>query len=307
MPRARRDTPMPPEEMTGRASAPALEPGEIAARLARLAKLGAAAAWTVSVYLDARRTDEHRRNAARLFLARQIAAARATRAGARLAADLDWIAKQGRRLLEDQPSRARGVALFACAPRGVREVFAVEAAFAPCFVVAPAPYLAPLTAAANEPGESLVVMVDSRRARLVPFGIEGLAEGVALASDVPGRHRQGGWSLLAQSRYRRHIEELRGRHLAAVALAVGEAVRARSTGRIILAGAARNVAAFRKHLSRTLAARVAGSIHAAVHESDAVLVGRAARLLARPARASTRQAAAQDAGRKGRTVPIKED
>jgi hypothetical protein len=255
--------------------------GDIAVRLARLAAMGPAASKTLSVYLDTRRGDEHQRDGARLFLAGEIQAARLSPDGRRLAADLDWIEEQARRVIGQESFRgAYGVALFACSARGVREAFAVKAPFAPRFVVSDAPFLGPLAGVVNELPDSLVVVVDGKGARLIPFGAEGAGESVVLESEVPGHHRRGGWSLLAQSRYQRHIQDHRGRHFEAVADAVARVDEARRVERLVVAGTARNAAAFRGHLPRALAARVVGPVAAARHESDAVIVERAIRLLA---------------------------
>lgn len=252
---------------------------DAAVRLARLAAMGPGAARMLSVYLDTRWADEHQRQRVRLFLEHEIRAARATPEGARLAADLDWIAEQGRRLVAQESARgARGVALFACASRGVREVFRVEVPFGPRFVVSDAPFVTPLAAAVEDVPESLVVFVDGRSARLIPFGVEGTDEGVTLESEVPGHHRRGGWSLLAQSRYQRHVREHRGRHFEAVAGTVAHIVESRPVTRIVVAGTPRNAAAFRTHLPPALAARVVGPVPASSHEADSVIAERATRL-----------------------------
>lgn len=135
--------------------------------------------------------------------------------------------------------------------------------------------------------DALLVFVDAASARLIPLGAAGTASEVRLESDVDGHHRQGGWALLAQSRYQRHLQHQRERHFEAVAVAVthlgGGAVR-----HLVLAGETRNVGLFRRHLPPGLAARVVGDIRATRHEAAGVLAERAAAMVARASRQAAR-------------------
>ena len=253
---------------------------DLAGRLDHLARITGAATRIVSVYLNTRWSDEHQRARVRVFLKNEIHAARAR--GAALGADLDWIAEQGEFLTaQEHLPASRGVALFACGALGLREVFAVAAPFRPSFVVAASPFLTPLVDAVESMSGVLVVFVDGESARLIPLGPEGPAEAVVLESEVPGRHRQGGWALLAQSHYQRHIQEQRGRHFEAVAGAVAQLAESRPVGRIVVAGESRNASVFRGYLPSPLGARVIGPVPGARYESDAALVERAVKLLGR--------------------------
>jgi len=253
---------------------------DLTGRLERLARITGAETRIVSVYLNTRWSDEHQRARVRVFLKNEIHSARVR--GAALAEDLDWIEEQGELLTgEEGRPGSRGVALFAGQALGLREVFAVAAPFRPLFVVAASPLLTPLVAAVESMGGVLVVFVDGESARLIPLGPEGPAETVVLESEVPGRHRQGGWALLAQSHYQRHIQEQRGRHFEGVAGAVAQLAESRLVDRIVVAGEARNASVFRGHLPSLLGARVVGLVPGARYESDAALVERAVSLLER--------------------------
>lgn len=192
---------------------------DVNARLTALAKIRGARTPVVSVYLNTRWADEHQRERVRVFLKNEI---RRARAAAGLDADLDWIQAQGESLItQARFPDAHGVALFACEGLGLREIIPLGVPFENAFVVADAPFLRPLAAALEEAPSTLIVFVDGESARLIPLSAEGAGEEVALQSDVPGHHRRGGWALLAQSRYQRHIPDHRGRHFEAVAEALG--------------------------------------------------------------------------------------
>jgi peptide subunit release factor 1 (eRF1) len=125
------------------------------------------------------------------------------------------------------------------------------------------------------------VFVDGESARLVPLGPDGAGEEVSLESEVPGHHRRGGWALLAQSRYQRHIQAHRDQHFEAVVETLTRLVTGNGIERIVLAGEARTVAVFRPHMPPDLAGRVVGTIAAARYEPASALAARATPLIAR--------------------------
>ncbi|MBI4246609.1 MAG: hypothetical protein HY614_05420, partial [Candidatus Rokubacteria bacterium] len=170
-------------------------------RLGELARLRSEASPVVSVYLDTRWTDEHQRERARVFLKRELARARAGGPSPDLAEDLAWVETRGERVIEqDEHANAGGIALFACRSLGLREVLPVRTPFEDTFVVGDRPAVGPLAALGEDVAPTLIVFVDGQRARLIPLHAAGRGEEVTLAHDVSGRHRRGGWALLAQSR-----------------------------------------------------------------------------------------------------------
>lgn len=253
---------------------------EIRTPLRRLARLEPPAAPVVSVYLNIQWVDEQQRERVRVFLKTRIHEAR--EAGTAAAADLDWIEAQGRALVDRSLFvDANGVALFASASAGLREILPVRVPFEDTFVVDTRPFLRPLARAVEETPAALVVFVDGTRARLIPLDPTGPEDEVILDSGVPGRHRMGGWAALAQSRYQRHIAEHREQHFEAVAAAVVEWSEGQGPERIVLCGEARMTAALRRHLPERMAPRIVGTIAGAGYEPATRLGARAAELLAR--------------------------
>jgi peptide chain release factor subunit 1 len=250
-------------------------------RLSELARIAKAPAPVVSVYLDTRWTDEHQRERVRIFLKNELRRARQSAEPRPAEADLDWIEAQGEALISQARfPEAHGVALFACQALDLRDVLPVRVPFDDAFVVAPAPFLRPLAALADETPTALVVFVDSESARLVPVGPAGAGEEVTLQSEVPGRHSRGAWAQLAQARYQRHVQEHRDRHFEAVVESLLALVDGRGVERIVLAGELRNLAVFRKGLPPRIAERVAGTVAGARHEEARLMVHRATELLA---------------------------
>lgn len=255
---------------------------DVSAELSKLAKIKGAATPVVSVYLNTRWADEQQRERVRVFLKSAIRKARRRGGGPTLDADLDWIQAQGEALVSQAlVPEADGVALFACQVLGLREMLPVRVPFEDAFVVADAPFLRPLAVLLEETPGALVVFVDGESARLIPLHPEGAGEEVTLESEVPGRHRRGGWAQLAQSRYQRHIQDHRGRHFDAVAETLVHLAEGNAIGRIVMAGEPRTIGVFRKHLPRRIAERIVGSIPGARHESASAILDRASDILAR--------------------------
>lgn len=255
---------------------------DIHARLTELAKIQGPPTPVVTVYLNTRWSDERQRERVRVFLKNEIRKARSHAEASRgLDSDLAWVQAQGESLIEQARfPEAHGVALFACQGLGLRELLPLRVPFENAFVVADAPFLRPLAALLEASPDALVVFVDTESARLMPLTPEGAGEEVRLESDVPGHHRQGGWALLAQSRYQRHIQEHRGRHFDAVAAALVNLATGKGVRQIVVAGEPRNIALFDKRLPRRIVERIVGRITGARHESAGVLVRRAAEFLA---------------------------
>ena len=251
------------------------------ARLIALSRVAKSDTPVISVYLDTRWLDEQQRSRVRIFLKNEIARAREARSRRPAPADLDWIQSAGDELISQAVAPdTRGVALFACESAGLRELLRFRVPFANAFAVEDTPFLAPLSAAAQQTPVTLVAFVDTESARLMHVSREGPGEEVLLTTDVPGHHSRGEWVQFAQSRYERHIREHRGRHFAAVAESLGQLIDAHGLERIVLAGEPRNVSAFRRELPPRVAARIVGDVSAARHEPSSVIVGRAVELVA---------------------------
>jgi peptide subunit release factor 1 (eRF1) len=250
---------------------------DIRDRMTQLAKIGQAPAPVVSVYLNTRWRDEHHRDRVRIFLKNELAQARRTERARAAAADLDWVEAQGEALLSQTTAPdAHGVALFACDALSLREMLPVRVPFENAFVVAEAPFLRPLAELGDKAPATLVVFIDTETARLVPLTPAGAGEEVALEGDVPGRHSRGGWAQMAQSRYKKHIQDHQARHFEAVVESLIGLVEGHDVQRIVLAGDPRNVAVFRKELPPRIADRVVGAVAGARHEAIGVIVARAA-------------------------------
>jgi peptide subunit release factor 1 (eRF1) len=266
---------------------------DLKARMTELARIGRTPTPVVTVYLNTRWADEHQRDRVRIFLKNELARARGAPPPRAAEADLSWVEAEGEALLSQTTMpEASGVALFACEAVGLREVLPSRVPFENTFAVAEAPLLRPLAELGEAAPATLVVFVDAESARLVVVTPAGAGEELELRGDVPGHHSRGGWAQMAQSRYRRHIQDHRARHFEAVVEALIGLVDGHGVRRIVLAGDPRNVAVFRKELPARIAEFVVGAVAGARHEAAGVMVERAAEYL--PHVEGQRQAAEVD-------------
>jgi len=173
--------------------------------------------------------------------------------------------------------------LFACGSASLRELLPLRVPFDDTFVVDARPYVRPLAGIVDDTPPALIVFADGVSARLIALDASGVTGETVLEAEVPGRHESGGWADLAQSRYERHILEHREQHFAAVAAAIGAWTERHDAHHIVLAAEPRSAAALRKHLPDSVAARIAGVVAGARHESSPVIADRAAGVLARVA------------------------
>ncbi|MEX2146866.1 MAG: hypothetical protein WED01_07630 [Candidatus Rokuibacteriota bacterium] len=246
------------------------------AKLQELARMAPGPAPVVSVYLDTRWSDEHQRERVRVFLKNETHKAAAMAAG-QLEAELDWITRQGERLVTQEldPEHA-GTAMFAGGAAGLRETLRLAVPFPDTFVVADVPQLRPLVTALGEAPRAALLFVDGESARLVALTEHGAGEDITLeATDAVGHHRRGGWLLLLQSRYQRHIHVHRARHFDAVAHALAGLVHEYGLRAIVLAGEARNLAVFRTHVPSPLDRHIVGEVSGARYEPTSALAERA--------------------------------
>jgi hypothetical protein len=263
--------------MTDEASATAgSTSANVTARLLELARTEPGLTPVVSVYLDTRWTDEHQRERVRLFLKEETRKA-AAMAGGQLDTELAWITAQGERIVRQDlhPDRA-GVAMFAGGTAHLRETLHLAVPFTDTFTVGDLPRLRPLVAALGAAPRAAVVFVDGETARLVTLTEQGAEDELVLtAGDPLGHHRRGGFLLLMQSRYQRHIQVHRARHFEAVARALAAVVDHYALRAIVLAGETRNLAVFRTHVAPRVTKRIVGEIAAMRWEPASALAERA--------------------------------
>ena len=146
-----------------------------------------------------------------------------------------------------------GVALFACAGADLWVEFPSPLPFEDEWTIADRPVLRQIARLDEDYMNTLLVLVDSRAARIYEVVLGGFLAETDFASEVPGRHKQGGW---AQARYQRHVQEHIDRHYKEVAAYIASYLVAHPHTHLILAGHHDIVAGFRHWLPPAVQAQV---------------------------------------------------
>jgi peptide chain release factor subunit 1 len=255
---------------------------EITKALQDLAKFSAAPLPVISVYLNTQWHDQHQRERVTTFLRQHMRLARllvvdteATRQS--LEADLGRIAQWGERLVHGTGDFAMpGMALFTCHEADLWVELPAPIPFEDEFTVADRPALRQLARLDEDYTNALVVLVDSRAARICEVVLGGFLAETDFASEVPGRHKQGGW---AQMRYQRHVQAHMERHYQEVAAYLATYITAHPQTSIILSGQDDIVANFRQVLSPQVQQRIIDEIRLDLRASAARILEAAQEVL----------------------------
>lgn len=131
-------------------------------------------------------------------------------------------------------TKAHGVVIFACDKLGVFETFQTIMPFENEFVSNSIPHLKQLAYQAEECENTLVIMSDSKTAKIFHLKLGGFVlEKELMEHEVHRFHHQGGW---AQMRYQRHIENQTHKHYIDVAKTATKLIEEYNYDNVILIG-----------------------------------------------------------------------
>jgi len=229
---------------------------QLDALIDRLAAFPATTLPVISVYLDGR-PDQHGRATYSVFVRKWLAMrarnwAERTPQRESFHRDVDrilaWLATEAR------PS-ANGIAIFACA--GENDFFEAVQLDVPIerheLFVGATPRLSPLARLADRYRRYAAVVLDTRSARILVFGLAGTEAATAIEGEKTSRTEVGGWS---QARFQRHVDHFALQHVKEVVDALDEIVRTEAIGRVVLAGDETVIPLVRDQLPKHLAEKV---------------------------------------------------
>ncbi|MGE3536177.1 MAG: Vms1/Ankzf1 family peptidyl-tRNA hydrolase [Candidatus Tectimicrobiota bacterium] len=266
---------------------------ELSEALRTLAKFPGAAGPVLSVYLHTQWYDQHQRERVRIFLTGHINQARtlvlhSEEARQSLEHDLDRLAEWGQQLVAgDSTTRMPGMALFACHAANMWLEFPAARPFEDAFTLDERPALRQLAHLDEDYASALLVLIDSRSARVYEILSGGIVDEIDFSNVFPGRHKQGGWS---QMRYQRHVLEFMERHHREVAASVTAYLEAHPHTCLMLSGQQDIVANFRATLSEPMQQRIIEALHLDMHASRGRLLAAAQEVLAQHERAEEQSA-----------------
>jgi peptide chain release factor subunit 1 len=231
---------------------------EITQALHDLAQFSAAHLPVISVYLNTQWRDQHQRERVATFLHQHVHQARlfavdSDAAQQSLENDLTRLAAWGERLVHGAVELSMpGIALFTCHGADLWVELPTPIVLEDEFIVADRPALRQLARLDEDYTNALVVLVDTRAARICEVVLGGLLSETDFSNEVPGRHKQGGW---AQMRYQRHVKEHMDRHHKEVAEYLASYITAHPQTHIIISGQNDIVANFHHFRRRRCASK----------------------------------------------------
>jgi peptide subunit release factor 1 (eRF1) len=243
---------------------------EITSELRQLAKFTPGTFPVVSVYLNTQRRGQHQREQLNTFLLHHLRQAQSlvvdTEAGREsLQGDLARLAAWGRQVVRGTSEvNTPGLALFTCTGADLWVEFAAPLPFEDEFTIADRPALRQLARLDDDYTNALVVLVDSRLARVCEVVLGGFLAATEFSNEFPGRHKQGGW---AQMRYQRHVHEHMDRHHKEVADYLASYLTLHPKTQIILSGQDTIVANFRTFVPTQVQQHIIEAVHLDMHES----------------------------------------
>jgi peptide chain release factor subunit 1 len=255
---------------------------EITEALHELARFSADTLPVISVYLNTQWRDQHQRERAATFLTRHVRQASlltmdTDAARQSLEEDLARIAQWGAERLRGTTEVAMpGWALFACRGADLWVELPAPMPFEEEFTISDRPALRQLARLDEDYTNALVVLVDSRSARICEVVLGGFLSETDFARAFPGRHKQGGW---AQMRYQRHVKEHMDRHHKEVAEYLLAYLTARPQTQIILSGQEDILANFRHFLPPQGQQQVIEEVRLGIRESPSRILEAAQEVL----------------------------
>lgn len=151
-------------------------------------------------------------------------------------------------------SKIHGIAVFACDKLGIFETFQSLMPFENSFNIGSFPYLKQLAFHADEYENTLVVMADSKYARIFNIKLGGFViNELDIENNVHRFHKQGGWS---QARYQRHIEKQIEQHYKEISEIVTEFLDREHYDNLILFGQHHEIKNLEANFSKRVNTRI---------------------------------------------------
>jgi peptide chain release factor subunit 1 len=226
-----------------------------------------------SLYLDTRWKDEQQRERVRIFTKNKLAeinlATYSPAVQQSLEHDKQRIEAYVEALIKHAlPGELAGVALFACSAHAVFLTYGSTIPFENQCTLATHPYVVQLACVGDEYENALVVMVDTESARILEMEWGEILSELDIENEVPGRHKQGGWS---QMRFQRHIQDLMERHHKEVADQVVKRFNRGISHNVILCGQDHILSSFRSFLPERVQERIIAKIALDINTPDALV------------------------------------
>lgn len=172
----------------------------------------------------------------------------------------------------------RGLAIVACGPEEVWNVFPLNHPVATRIVQDRSPYLRPLSMLLDEHPRICVVLVDREKARILEISLGEVSEVKEVQDEVPDQVRAGGWKGYDEKRISRHIEDHVHRHYRRTADALFEVFRRQGFDWLVVGGHRSALGEFKAHLHSYLQEKLKATFEADLNDSVSEVLERVQRI-----------------------------
>jgi len=152
---------------------------------------------------------------------------------------------------------SRSVVIFSSPKDKLFQIYEVPIPVKSTCIVGKEPYIKPLIRLLEQYERYCLVLVDGKRARVFSIYMGKVEEHTYILDEVPGWHKQGGWS---QARFQRHIKQHVYDHLKKVADITLTFFKEEQLDRLILGGPHEVVTHFKNILHIYLTRRLLGTV-----------------------------------------------
>lgn len=180
--------------------------------------------------------------------------------------------KQIKSLLEENPTDAEGVCVFACAVLDFVRGYPLEMPVPNLLRVGPSPYIRPLAELQDEYTTFAVVACDNHAARLYLVTNETAELEDRIKGDIKNHVRKGGWS---QKRYSRRRDNQLNHYAKEIAQTLADIVRTEALQRVLLIGSSETMQEIEDQLSPDVAEKVLAKEAFDLHRGTDEIVERA--------------------------------
>ncbi|GAB4388411.1 MAG: Vms1/Ankzf1 family peptidyl-tRNA hydrolase [Thermodesulfovibrionales bacterium] len=163
----------------------------------------------------------------------------------------------------------KGLAVLSSEANGLWREYNLSVPLRNELIVEKTPYIKPLLEVLDNYERYAALLVDKESARIFVIHLGEITEyGEMHTPNVPGRHKKGGWSALAQSHYERHIDYHVGLHLRDVVKKLDSFLGGEEINRLFIGGSEEAVHRTMGLLPRQVTEKVAGAFSAGMFEGN---------------------------------------
>lgn len=174
----------------------------------------------------------------------------------------------------------KGVAILSSARHSLWKEYYMSVPVKNELIVDKSPYIKPLFDILDNYQKYAVLLVDKGSARIFTVHLGEIVEyGEVHTSDIPGKHKKGGWFALSQNHYERHIDYHLGLHIKDVVKKLGSFMSEEHIERLLIGGSDDAMAMTKNMLPVNIVNKVIGTFHTEMFAKNDTIISKVENLI----------------------------